>query len=73
MFSLFYQKNNNDSLFKQYEELVKIKNIQNYIPLYDKYFSLNSENFKNVNLNHKFHISQVLEKKKRKFVFNYNF
>ena len=64
MFSLFYQKNNNDSLFKECDEVVKIKNIQNYIPLYDKYFSLNSENFKNVNLNHTFHISQVLEKQK---------
>ena len=64
MFSLFYQKNNNEFLFKQCEEVVKLKTIQNYIPLYDKYFSLNTENFKNVNLNHKFHISQVLEKQK---------
>ena len=64
MFSLFYQKNNNDHLFKECDEVVKIKNTQNYIPLYDKYFSLNTENFKNVNLNHKFHISQVLEKQK---------
>ena len=64
MFSLFYQKNNNESLFKECDEVVKIKNMQNYIPLYDKYFSLNSENFKNVNLNHNFHISQVLEKQK---------
>ena len=39
MFELFYKKNNNSDLF-EYLEKNGFSNIQNYIPLYSKFFSL---------------------------------
>ena len=42
-------------LFDCFKE-VGIINPQNYIPIYNKFFSLTETNFKKINLNHKFHI-----------------
>lgn len=58
MFELYYKKNNNESLFKSFEEL-GITNVQNFIPLYKQFFSLKPSNYKNLNLNQKFHIEKV--------------
>ena len=58
MFELYYKKNDNESLFKSFEEL-GITNVQNFIPLYKQFFSLKPSNYKNLNLNHKFHIEKV--------------
>jgi len=68
MFDLYYKKNDNTALFKSLEEL-GISKVQNYIPLYKQFFSLKSSNYKNLNLNHVFHIEKVKKTPKRnKFV-----
>jgi hypothetical protein len=64
MFDLYYKKNDNQILFKSVED-IGIINIQNYIPLYKQYFSLKSTNYKNMNLNHHYHIHEVLKTCKR--------
>ena len=68
MFDLYYKKNDNTALFKSLEEL-GISKVQNYIPLYQQFFSLKSSNYKNLNLNHVFHIEKVKKTPKRnKFI-----
>ena len=42
--NITYKKNNNDILFKNLEDLVNIKNCQNYIPIYDRFFKLTNIN-----------------------------
>ena len=48
-----YSKNNNGQLFEQFkkEEYLNMKEVQNYIPIYDLYFSLNENNYNSINLN----------------------
>ena len=48
-----YKKINNNNLFIDFrkEELLNIEETQNYIPLYDKFFKLNENNFNSINLN----------------------
>jgi len=59
-FSLYYRKNKNDELFKTLENSdINITNGQNYIPLYNKFFSLNNSNYNNINLNHKFYLDSI--------------
>ena len=56
----FYRKNN--STFANYE-LLNIESIQNYIPIYEKFFDLNNKNYNSINLNNSYTISNVIEKK----------
>lgn len=58
-----YQKRKNHDLFKNFEleELTNFSNIQNYIPIYKRFFSLNETNYNTINLNHKWFISNILE------------
>ena len=51
---LSYRKNDNRHLFTCLAENEKfgISQPQNYIPIYDKYFSLSNTNFNNITLNH---------------------
>ena len=58
MFNIFYKKNDNKSLFKEFND-VGIEKIQNYIPLYKKFFNLQENNYQKINLNQKYHISGV--------------
>ena len=44
MFSLYYNKQKNDILFGKSIDIVNIEDVQNYIPLYNKYFSEKSYN-----------------------------
>ncbi len=55
MFDIHYKKNDNRTVFKCFEENDFFK-VQNYIPLYKNFFSLDENNFNNINLNHKNHI-----------------
>jgi hypothetical protein len=64
MFDLYYKKNDNLDLFKSIED-IGISGVQNYIPLYKQYFSLKSTNYRNMNLNHHYHIHEVLATHKR--------
>ena len=58
MFNIYYQKNNNSVLFKTFREN-QLDNIQNYIPLYTKFFNLQSGNYQSINLNQHYNIISV--------------
>jgi hypothetical protein len=65
-FSLYYKKNKNEHLFRELENSnLDLKSLQNYIPLYENFFSLNESNFNNINLNHKFHLHSLINSKSR--------
>ena len=53
LFTVSYQKNDNTELFKQMDDKLNVYNIQNYIPIYDRYFELNDTNKDSINLNQK--------------------
>jgi len=61
MINVNYQKRKNLELFKSLEtpDLLFLSKTQNYIPIYNKFFSLNESNFNNINLNHKWYISSI--------------
>ena len=50
MIEIMYKKHHNKDLFKSLEKS-GILNTQNYIPIYQNWFSLNSSNWNNINLN----------------------
>jgi hypothetical protein len=54
-----YQKRKNAELFKGLEDSLLLSKTQNYIPIYKRFFSLNDTNYNTINLNHKWHISNV--------------
>ena len=61
-FSLYYRKNKNDELFKALENSsLGLDNLQNYVPLYEKFFSLNDTNFNSINLNQKYYLHTLDE------------
>lgn len=47
-----YRKNKNTSFCKQLEECLDVESIQNYIPLYTRFFQLNDSNWNSINLDH---------------------
>jgi len=61
---LNYQKRKNVELFKGLEQsnTLFLSHTQNYIPIYNKFFSLNETNYNNVNLNHNWYISSISER-----------
>ena len=63
MINVNYQKRKNLEVFKGLEssKSLFISNAQNYIPIYNKFFSLNETNYNNVNLNHKWYLTDVCE------------
>ena len=63
-FDIFYRKNKNDELFRILEkpDMLNIEKPQNYIPLYNLFFSLNEQNWNNINLNHKWAIKTLNKK-----------
>lgn len=68
MFSLHYKKNNNTSLFQSLDKIGMTK-IQNYVPLYGLFFSLNDDNYNSINLNHHYSVTSVeTHDDKNKFV-----
>lgn len=58
MFNIYYKKNNNKALFKEFRN-IGINNIQNYIPIYKHFFNLRENNYQNINLNHFYTITNV--------------
>jgi hypothetical protein len=56
-----YQKRKNLELFKCLEkpETLFLSNAKNYIPIYNKFFTLNDSNYNSINLNNKWYISNV--------------
>jgi hypothetical protein len=61
MININYQKRKNAELFKRFEEpnSLFLSKIQNYIPIYSRFFSLNDSNYNNINLNNKWYISNI--------------
>ena len=59
MFSINYVKNKNAHILATLDDISKI---QNYVPLYKDFFSLNETNFNSINLNHKWHITEFVHK-----------
>jgi len=64
MFKLYYKKHNNDALFKAFEEN-NLRDIQNYIPLYGKFFNLKNSNYQSINLNQPFNITNLTKTDKK--------
>jgi len=64
MFSVNYQKRKNINLFTKFQtnKRINLSNVQNYIPIYDRFFSLNNTNYSSINLNHLWSISDIKEK-----------
>jgi hypothetical protein len=64
MIHMNYQKRKNQELFKSLEESKSLflSNAQNYIPIYNRFFSLNTTNYNSINLNHKWYLSGVKER-----------
>lgn len=50
---LTYQKNKNSHVLHQLEQHLDVKSLQNYIPLYNRFFKLNQSNWNSINLEHK--------------------
>jgi len=64
MLDLLYQKRKNTNLFKELvkPEILFLSNIQNYIPIYTRFFTLNETNYNNINLNNQWFISNISSK-----------
>jgi hypothetical protein len=62
-----YQKRKNINLFNKFQSNpnIALSNVQNYIPIYDSFFSLNSTNFNSINLNHMWSISDIKDLKNK--------
>ena len=61
MFDLFYKKNKNGQLFSYLEEN-GFRNIQNFVPIYQNFFSLDNNNFNSINLNQKYSIKEIIDR-----------
>ena len=59
--SVNYQKRKNINLFNKFQtnKHTNLTNVQNYIPIYDRFFSLNNTNWNSINLNHQWAISDI--------------
>ncbi len=56
MENLYYKKNKNNL---KHLEILELENIQNYIPIYSTFFTLNETNWNNINLNHLWSIQSI--------------
>ena len=61
MFELFYKKNDNSQLFS-YLEKNGFVDIQNYIPIYSRFFNLDENNYNNINLNNRYSINEIINR-----------
>jgi len=60
-FKLNYEKRKNSELFKDFqrEDLTFLSEIQNYIPIYKKFFLLNDTNYNSLNLNNTWFLTNI--------------
>jgi hypothetical protein len=56
-----YQKRKNINLFNKFQSNpnISLSDVQNYIPIYERFFSLNNTNYNSINLNHIWNISDI--------------
>lgn len=59
---LHYEKRKNNKFFEniQSNKKIEISKIQNFIPIYRNFFSLNETNYDNINLNNEWYVSRIL-------------
>lgn len=59
-----YTKRKNEQLFQtiKKEEIMDMEHIQNYIPIYSRFFNLTPTNYENVNLDNKWYLSEIRTK-----------
>jgi len=59
--TLNYLKRKNSELFKTLEnsDILFLSKTQNYIPIYNRFFSLNNSNYNNINLNHTWYLHNI--------------
>jgi hypothetical protein len=62
-----YQKRKNNNLFNKFQSNpnISLSNVQNYIPIYERFFSLNNTNYNSINLNHMWNISDIKDIKNK--------
>ena len=59
-FELMYHKQKHPALFDSLENAnTGLHNLQNYVPLYRRFFSLSETNHNSINLNHRHHVASV--------------
>ena len=65
--SVNYKKRKNSNLFNklQTNKTIQLDYVQNYAPLFDLFFSLNSTNWNSINLNNQWYICDIKEPKKK--------
>ena len=57
MVDMYYNMNNNTKLFNSFGKMEsKITNLQNYIPIYTRFFNFDKNTYNNCNLNQKYSI-----------------
>lgn len=61
---LHYEKRKNNKFFEniQTNRKIEMSRMQNFIPIYSKFFSLNETNYNSINLNHELYVSKILNK-----------
>ena len=57
--AISYRKNTNKELFKNIEETLNISYLQNYVPLYDKFFYITEHNYNSINLDPQYSIQYI--------------
>ena len=67
--SVNYQKRKNLNLFNKFQtnKNINLSNVQNYIPIYDKFFLLNNTNWNSINLNNQWSIFDIKETKNKDY------
>jgi hypothetical protein len=63
-----YHKRKNNGIFNKFQtnKHMLLSNIQNYLPIYDRFFTLNQTNFNSINLNNDWFITDINDKNKNK-------
>jgi|688.fasta_scaffold17067_13 hypothetical protein len=61
---LHYEKRKNNKFFEniQSNKKIQMSMMQNFIPIYSNFFSLNETNYNNINLNHTWYITKIFNK-----------
>ena len=61
-----YTKRKNDKLFQSLKnkDILDMEHVQNYIPIYNRFFNFTPTNYENLNLEHMWHISEIRTKDK---------
>ena len=61
VFSFHYSKRDNKHLFENIKnnDFLGMSEIQNYIPIYENFFSLNQKNWDKINLNQRYFLNSI--------------